>query len=359
MIKEYLIWNWALLLVLAAFGISLMETVFLDKTTIRRMYVLIVAVFLLSIVVFAEFYMADLGQYADIRVVLMAIRYSATPFIIAQVIYTFTKKLSWFIFVPAIILALMDALSIFNGLVFSISADNIFHRGPLGTLPFIMVGMYGVFLIYMMIKQSNKQKLEIIPIAFLGFAVLSGVILPFVYGSDYSHIFCTTIAIGLYVYYVFSILQLTKKDSLTGLLNRQTYYADIENDPESITAMILIDMNDLKTINDSNGHTAGDEALKTLALCILSVLRRRQLCYRIGGDEFVVVCRKTSQKEMLQIVEDIKKHVADTRYSCSVGYSHITDGAESTDALLQKSDKMMYAEKANYYKNSGRDRRQR
>jgi hypothetical protein len=53
MIKQYILWNWGMILILAAFAVSLKETVFLDKKTIRRMYILIVAVFLLSLVVFA------------------------------------------------------------------------------------------------------------------------------------------------------------------------------------------------------------------------------------------------------------------------------------------------------------------
>ena len=57
MIKEYLLQNWPLLLVLAAFAIALSITVFLDKKTIRRMYILIVGVFLLSIVVFRNIVM--------------------------------------------------------------------------------------------------------------------------------------------------------------------------------------------------------------------------------------------------------------------------------------------------------------
>ncbi len=357
--KEYVFRNWALILVLAAFAISLRETVFLDRITIRRMYVLIVEVFLLSIVVFAEFCLADLGKSPQIREILMAVRYSATPFILSQLIYALIKKLRWYIFIPAVILAVIDLSSIFNGVVFSVSEENVFHRGPLGLLPFIVVGLYCTFLIYILIRRSNRQVLEIIPIVFLGCAFGVGLILPFVYGRDYSQIFCTTIAIALYVYYVFSILKLTKIDSLTGLLNRQAYYADIGKTPESITALITIDMNGLKAINDTSGHAAGDEALVTISVCMLRALRRKQLCYRLGGDEFVIVCRQTSESEMKQLVENIKKNVADTEYSCSIGYCHTMDGAGSIDSLIRKSDEMMYEEKARYYLNSGIDRRHR
>ena len=356
MIKEYLLLNWSLILILSGFAVSLKETVFLDKKTIRHYYILIITIFLLSLVVYEEFYLTDLGGYRSARLVLMAIRYSATPFIIALIIYALARKLRWFIFIPAMILGLIDILSVFNGLVFGIGNNGELIRGPLGYLPYVVVGLYSIFLIYILIARSNKQVVEMIPIAFLGFAFGSGLILPFIYGKDYSRIFCSTIAIALYVYYVFSILQLAKKDSLTGLLNRQAYYADIENNPENITALISLDMNGLKALNDNYGHKAGDEGLITLAICIKRALKNRHTCYRVGGDEFVIICRRTSKEEMLQLVQAIRKNVSETEYSCSIGCSHITDGADSIDALLQESDEKMYEEKTGYYKETGKDR---
>ena len=359
MVSDYVLQNWALILILLAFTAVLKTTVFLERRTIQRMYVLIVLVFLLSIVVYVEFLLADQGSNRDLRLVLMAIRYSATPLITAQVIYALVKKSNLYIYTPAIILALINFISIFNGVVFGIDGDNTFYRGPLGLLPYIVAGFYCVYLVYTLYKQSNKTYIETIPIVFLCIAFISGLLLPFIYGKAYSNLFCTIIAIALFVYYVFLILQLTTIDSLTGLLNRQAFYADIGNKPEDITALLSLDMNGLKTINDTGGHSAGDEALVTLAACFAHALKRGQSGYRIGGDEFVIVCRKSSQSEVMQLVEHIKNSVAETGYSCSIGYSYRSNGAESIDGLLKESDKMMYADKAQYYAAIGQDGRQR
>ena len=302
MIKEFLLQNWELILVLSAFAIALHITVFLDKKTIRRMYVLIVGVFLLSLVVFTEFEYAMHTEHRTLRAVLMAIRYSATPFIISQLIYTLVKKQTWYIFIPAIVLAVIDFASIFTGVVFRIEEDNRFSRGALGYLPFVVAGLYCAALVYLLIKRSNKKWMEIFPIVFLSFALLSELVFPFVFESTFSRIFCPTIAFALFVYYVFEILQQTKKDSLTGLLNRHAYHADVLKNPEEITALISIDMNGLKVLNDTQGHAAGDEALVTLALCFHRALKSRQFGYRIGGDEFVILCRKTSQAELTELL---------------------------------------------------------
>ena len=357
MIKEYLLQNWSLILILSAFAIALRLTVFLDKKTIRRMYILIVGVFLLSVSVFVEFELAAGAEYKTLRAVLMAIRYSATPFIIAQVIYTLVKKQTWYIFIPSIILAVIDIISIFTGIVFRIEEDNSFSRGVLGYLPFIVAGLYSVALVYLLIKRSNKKWTEIVPILFLCLAFISELVFPFVFGSDFSKIFCPTTAIALFVYYVFEVLQQTKKDSLTGLLNRHAYHADICKNPEEITALLSIDMNGLKAINDNLGHAAGDEALVTLALCFRRALKSRQFGYRIGGDEFVILCRKTSQDEMTELIGRIENYVGDTKYDCAVGYSYSADGKKSVDDMLKESDMMMYAVKERYYEERGTDRR--
>ena len=116
-------------------------------------------------------------------------------------------------------------------------------------------------------------------------------------------------------------------------------------------------MNGLKRLNDNKGHAAGDEALLTLALCFNRPLGKRQSAYRIGGDEFIIVCRKTSKEDVLKLIEKIKKYVGDTKYSCSIGYSFNLDGSKSVTDLLKESDQMMYQDKEKYYRESGVERR--
>ena len=349
-VTEYVIQNWTLILVLLGFTTSLISTVFLEKKIVYRMYALIAEVLLLSILVFVEFYLEENDIYRTFRTVLIAVRYSATPFLVAQIIYTLIRKQKWFVFIPAMLLTVIDFISIPTGIVFSIDDTNKMVRGPLGLLPYIMVGAYCVGIILLMIRHSSKQSTETIPIFYFCFAFFAGIIMPFLIGKEYAQLFCTTIAISVFVYYVFSILQVTKKDPLTGLLNRQAYYADISNVPEEISALVSIDMNGLKIINDTEGHTAGDTAITTISDCFLRAARRRQSVYRVGGDEFVVVCRKNSEDEVIALTKRIHDEVRSTKYSCSIGYSYSADGKKPIDELLSESDANMYAEKQVYYK---------
>ncbi len=359
MIREYIVENWALILVLIAFAVSIRTTVFMDKSTARRMCVLIPGLFLLSVVVFLEFWLTDRGGYRQERVILMAVRYSATPVIVAMLLYTLVRRVRWFIFIPALVLTVVNIISVFTGIVFSLDEAGALRRGPLGLLPYIVAGLYGVSLVWILYRQSNRLYTEIVPIAFLAFAFASGLFLPFVFGKAFSQMFCITIAIALLVYYEFSLLQQTKKDPLTGVLNRQAYYADTKTSPEDITALVTTDMNGLKEINDSRGHEAGDEALTAIALGLLRAAGRGQSVYRIGGDEFIILCRRASREDVVRLAEDVGKNIGETGYHCAIGYSWAEDGKKDLEEMLRESDRMMYENKAQYYRSTGRDRRRR
>ena len=116
-------------------------------------------------------------------------------------------------------------------------------------------------------------------------------------------------------------------------------------------------MNGLKAINDNEGHNAGDEALLALALCFNKSLRGRQSGYRIGGDEFIILCRKNSEAEVESLAERIKKNVGETKYSCAIGYGLNLNGEKDIEKLLKESDEMMYKDKDRYYAETGKNRR--
>ena len=349
-IKEYFFQNWILMLILGAFIVVLLITSFSNRKTTIRYLLLLVSIFLLSIVGFAEFYLQPIIENKTARLILMAIRYSATPFVLAMVIMVLVPRQKHFVFIPAALLLILNIVSIFTGIVFGIDDSYQLVRGPLGYLPFILCGLYMVLLIALLVIRSNKRLVEIAPIIFLSIALLSGVTFPFIFGSKFAQIFCTIIAVSLFIYYVFTILELAKKDALTGVLNREAYYIETRRDYKDITAIISLDMNGLKTINDTYGHAAGDEALITLALCFTSAIRAKQSVYRMGGDEFVIVCRKTSREEVAALVKRIEDSIAQTKYSCSIGYGYHEEGTIKLEDLLRESDERMYSNKSDYYK---------
>ena len=136
--------------------------------------------------------------------------------------------------------------------------------------------------------------------------------------------------------------QYTKRDPLTSVYNRQTFHSDIKKRPETISGIISIDMNDLKWLNDNKGHQSGDDALITISQSFCQAIGKKERIYRIGGDEFVIISRKSSTEEMENLLDRVKTGVAETGYSCAFGLSF----NKTPDEMLRESDDLMYQDKA-------------
>jgi diguanylate cyclase (GGDEF)-like protein/PAS domain S-box-containing protein len=109
------------------------------------------------------------------------------------------------------------------------------------------------------------------------------------------------------------ILQLSYHDALTGLFNRR-YYAEMLQrleTPEALPLSLIIgDVNGLKFVNDSLGHSKGDELLKTVARVLRSECRDSDLLVRLSGDEFAVLLPKTQAADAERLVERFRRHLS-------------------------------------------------
>ena len=133
-------------------------------------------------------------------------------------------------------------------------------------------------------------------------------------------------------------------DPLTGLRNRQSYYQDISENEHNITYVASIDMNYLKELNDTQGHSAGDEALVVVANTLISSVGKKAKCYRVGGDEFMILFVIENKQEMENQIQKIKDALANCPYPCAFGYAEKMPG-QSLDDTIKESDKQMYINK--------------
>jgi diguanylate cyclase (GGDEF)-like protein len=159
-----------------------------------------------------------------------------------------------------------------------------------------------------------------------------------------------------------SLAQAAQHDSLTDLPNRtlfrelvQRAIAQTNREPAPGYAVLFIDLDGFKLINDTFGHVAGDRFLKTIARRLLSQLRPGDVLARLGGDEFGVLAQNVETTEHIcGIAERLQQALAEPfpvngqqlRGAASIGIVLGTPHSKSVDALLRDADIAMYRAKA-------------
>lgn len=162
------------------------------------------------------------------------------------------------------------------------------------------------------------------------------------------------------------ILYHVSHDALTGLVNRAEFESRLNHfikdnrEADMQNALIFIDLDRFKVINDSCGHSAGDKVLKDIADVMHTCIRTTDTLARIGGDEFAVILYKCNTQQAMKIAKNICRSVEEYRYfhkdecfslSASVGLVMIDKHWTSTTSLMQAADSACYEAK-----NTGRNR---
>lgn len=102
--------------------------------------------------------------------------------------------------------------------------------------------------------------------------------------------------------------QLATVDAMTELYNRMAFMQDVETlNKEKSYSIISFDLNDLKKVNDMQGHLAGDQYIRDAAAILKKVFGKQGRCYRIGGDEFCVILKNGTEGEKNQLIQRLEK----------------------------------------------------
>jgi diguanylate cyclase (GGDEF)-like protein/PAS domain S-box-containing protein len=144
-------------------------------------------------------------------------------------------------------------------------------------------------------------------------------------------------------------------DQLTGLANRQAFLerlTTVAAAPDNRAAVLFLDLDHFKPVNETLGHPVGDRVLAIIADRLVRVLRPGDLVARIGGDEFAVLCERLTEPDDVEPVAQrllaavrapvrpIADDVTDVRVDASIGITHL-DRTESVDAMLARVDLAM------------------
>ncbi len=157
-----------------------------------------------------------------------------------------------------------------------------------------------------------------------------------------------------------------RHDSLTGLINRAEFESRLEQlleqarDDGGEHAVLFIDLDQFKIVNDSCGHSVGDELLQRVAAIFRDAVRSQDTVARLGGDEFAMILEHCPSDHALRIAEAVCDRVREFRFvhgnqtfriGASIGLVHLPGAGSDVSAVLQAADTACYAAK-----HAGRDR---
>jgi diguanylate cyclase (GGDEF)-like protein len=154
--------------------------------------------------------------------------------------------------------------------------------------------------------------------------------------------------------------ELAHQDSLVHLPNRRSFFASLERTIARVeryghpAAMLFVDVDGLKSINDTFGHRAGDEALIEVAQLLVASVRNTDCVARIGGDEFGILLEQLDEQRVWQMALRVVENVVGSQFcvegsclrlSVAVGVGMIMSG-DNPQTVIDRADKEMYRVKA-------------
>jgi diguanylate cyclase (GGDEF)-like protein len=154
--------------------------------------------------------------------------------------------------------------------------------------------------------------------------------------------------------------QIAKQDTLTGALTRRGFMAEAEKEfarahrYDRPSALVLLDVDRLRSVNERHGHAAGDAVLVAIANACMSTMRKSDIFGRIGGEEFALLLPETDAETARAVAERLRKMVdativetngGDVRTTISCGVAPLPAVAEGAAAWLSEADIALYEAK--------------
>ena len=143
-------------------------------------------------------------------------------------------------------------------------------------------------------------------------------------------------------------------DALTGILNRRGLFEYIKTKVlEYKYAIVIIDIDKFKFVNDTHGHDVGDEVLKHLSNLLSKNIRKNDICARWGGEEFVLIIKRLKIEEVQNIAEKLRKDIEKEKFpvvgkvTASFGVSNFKNNKQTFEDVFKNADNALYKAKEN------------
>ncbi|MBO4308478.1 MAG: GGDEF domain-containing protein [Clostridia bacterium] len=351
--KEILLENFVFLYELIGLFILLNIGVYLSERIKKMTKIAILLIALETVFFCTEKWTQTFERLSLLRPMMTASLYSIYPIILIVLMqiasyHTFSKKNLLLLLIPEFICVPLFFTSQWTHLIFYFHESNHYSGGIVPGLSFLPYYLFGFYVVVFFVRmfayfKASHQKNRWFILAYIAFVPVFGVIFYRVVdsGKDYNALFLSSILL----YYVYIYFHMSKTDSLTSLLNRQSYYKALQTDSQTITGVVSVDMNELKRLNDNFGHQEGDTALLTVAAIMREHCGRGGVVYRVGGDEFMILYSGVKESEIVDSIALMKEKMAETNYMCAFGYAMKQPDMSISDTI-RESDRKMYQNKA-------------
>lgn len=256
----------------------------------------------------------------------------------------------------AVVLVILCFLfgNIWGGYFFYVDDANVYHRQPLINGFYVYMMFCCVFSIVVYERYRRRHgRVAFFPIYMYLIPIVSGSVLQMLY-FGVSLAWLGT-AIGIVALYMSLLNQRSYMDQLTGLYNRLYMEHAIYGMQRGNASYygIMLDMNFFKKINDTYGHSVGDQALKDAAAIFRTETDNRSTVFRYAGDEFIILM-KTGLEQEVETLEKALRDAADRfnatgerpyQLSFSMGHDRFERELDNEDSFLKKIDAAMYLDK--------------
>ena len=238
-------------------------------------------------------------QY-DVRILLMAFLASIVTERLSR-----RKHIKLWTIAPAVLNSFVLLPGLFTDWFFTYNESGWIVRGPLHYEPHIVSAMYIMLLFLLaLMARSRTRTTEAGILMITTSSVVIAVLVEMIF--NVRGILLSVIALSILGYYLYLHIEHFRYDILTGVLNREAFNVDITRYGNHLVSHILsIDLNDLKKINDTQGHEAGDRALRETAEALTDSLLPRSRIYRVGGDEFTAFCILKSTGDVEKMIDNM------------------------------------------------------
>ncbi len=267
------------------------------------------------------------------------------------------RKIYPFVAIPALIIIFMSASNFITGIFFTVNEANVYQRSDWVFLPYLVTYgylIYGMALVYIC-RRKLKKYIFLPAIIFLIPVFIGSFLQLCFYGLS---LIWPSVAVGVVSLYINIQNEASWVDSLTGLYNRQyldrylTYQIQ-KTWNKKMLAGILMDADSFKEINDTLGHSMGDDALRSIGQILRLTIQGKGFVARYAGDEFIVIRSISDPQEMVDLMDAIHRgteqfNAAGTKpykVSLSMGFSVFRAEGDSVDDFLRRMDEGMYQEK--------------